>query len=241
MHAHTFSELKKKYKTKEVAKLWDFSKVLRNVFLGTQGSLLFLFWFLCWIFDHFIGVFDYLVGRSMLSSNQGQWQHFFDTKLFLARSYLEPNFSTGPIIGETGNDLQADLKADLICPPRFEGNMTFEEKIKEWHTDPQKTSAGPWMTAIVGDEELQKRKASWIPQNTPTNTWAVHIWFERVKEKESNNLNQINSETIPLDSPEIFYITDKGELNYWLTKFVIKVHKKKDPRRTNLNKNFYQK
>ena len=98
------------------------------------------------------------------------------------------------------------------------------------------------MIAIVGDEELQKRKASRIPQNTSTNTlWAVHIRFEWVK--ECNNLIQIigDSETIPQVDPKIFNITDKGELNYWLSKFVVEVHtQKKDPRRTNCNKNFYQ-
>lgn len=48
---------------------------------------------------------------------------------------------------------------------------------------------------------------------------------EGIQQFEPNHL----SETIPPDNPEIFYITDKGELNYWLTKFVIEVHKRKDP------------
>ena len=35
------------------------------------------------------------------------------------------------------------------------------------------------MIAIVGHEEFQKRKASWIPQNTRINTsWAVRVWSE---------------------------------------------------------------
>ena len=44
-----------------------------------------------------------------------------------------------------------------------------EEKIKEGHTDPRKTSAGRRITANVDDEELQKRKASQIAQNIQTN------------------------------------------------------------------------
>lgn len=48
---------------------------------------------------------------------------------------------------------------------------------------------------------------------------------EGIQQFEPNHL----SETIPPDNPEIFYITDKVELNYWLTKFVIEVHGRKDP------------
>ena len=36
-------------------------------------------------------------------------------------------------------------------------------------------------------------------------------------------------ETIPQVDPEILNIIDKGELNYWLSKFVVEVRKKKDP------------
>ena len=37
------------------------------------------------------------------------------------------------------------------------------------------------------------------------------------------------SETISQVDPEILNITDKSELNYWLSKFVVEVRKKKDP------------
>lgn len=177
---------------------------LRNIFLGTQGSLLFLFWFLGWIvLTILLGcliTYSWLV--QLLSWNQWQRQHFLTQNCF-SQEVLEPHFSTVSIICETGNDLQADLKNSVHQDSK---EISFEEKIKEWHTDPQKTSAGPRMTAVVGDKELQKRKASWMPQNTPTNTWEVHIWFEWAKEKESNNLNQIISETIPPDWIPRFFI-----------------------------------
>jgi len=86
------------------------------------------------------------------------------------------------------------------------------------------------MIAIVDDEELQKRKASQIPQNTWTNTsWAVRLWFEWAEER--NDLIEIigDSKTIPQVDPVILNIIDKGELNYWLSKFVVEVRKKKDP------------
>ena len=54
------------------------------------------------------------------------------------------------------------------------------------------------MITIVDDRELQKRKASRIPQNTRTNiSWAVRVWFEWAEER--NDLIQIigDSETIP--------------------------------------------
>ena len=51
-----------------------------------EFALLFVF-FLFRCFDHFIGVFDYSVGRFMFSCNHGQRQRAFsDTKLFFARS-----------------------------------------------------------------------------------------------------------------------------------------------------------
>ena len=86
MHTHNFIELKKK-KTMTVAKLWDFDKVLRNVL--REFALYFLVsLFSC--FDHFIGVFDYSLGRSMLSRYHGAHRQrrraFSDRKLFFARS-----------------------------------------------------------------------------------------------------------------------------------------------------------
>ena len=84
------------------------------------------------------------------------------------------------------------------------------------------------MIAIV-DGELQKRKESRIPQNTRTNTlWAVRVWFEWAE--EHNDFIQIirDSETISQVVPEILNIVDKGELNYWLSKFVVEVRKRKD-------------
>ena len=38
-----------------------------------------------------------------------------------------------------------------------------------------------------------------------------------------------DSKTIPQVDPGILNIIDKGELNYWLSKFVVEVRKKKDP------------
>jgi len=86
------------------------------------------------------------------------------------------------------------------------------------------------MIAIVDDEELQKRKASQIPQNTWTNTsWAVRLWFEWAEER--NDLIEIigDSKTIPQVGPEILTIINKGEINYKLRKFLVEVCKKKDP------------
>ena len=37
-----------------------------------------------------------------------------------------------------------------------------------------------------------------------------------------------DSETMPQVDPEILNIVDKGELNYWLSKFVVEVPKKKE-------------
>ena len=93
VHAHTLVELKK---TMKVTKLWDFDKLLRNVLWCPQGRLLGIFWFSC--FDHFVDVFDYSAGRSMLSCyhgvHRGRKSFFSDTKLFFAK-VLEPNFSMG--------------------------------------------------------------------------------------------------------------------------------------------------
>ena len=38
-----------------------------------------------------------------------------------------------------------------------------------------------------------------------------------------------DNETMPQVDPEILNVVDKGELNYWLSKFVVEVRKKKDP------------
>ena len=76
------------------------------------------------------------------------------------------------------------------------------------------------MITIVDNEELEKRKAPRIPQNTRINTsWAVCVncvlseWRE-----ESNDLIQIigDSETILQVNPEILNITDKDEFKFKL-------------------------
>ena len=79
-------------------------------------------------------------------------------------------------------------------------------------------------------KELQKRKASQIPQNTRTKTsWAVRLWFERAEERKDLIEFIGDSKTIPQVDPGILNIIDKGKLNYWLSKFVVEVRKKKDP------------
>ena len=104
IHAHTFIELKK---TMKVTKLWDFDKVLRNIFLASSRE--FALYFLVSLFscfDHFMGVFDYSVGRSMLSCYHGvhglRRGAFSGTKLFFARSII-PNFSMGRTDRSTEN------------------------------------------------------------------------------------------------------------------------------------------
>ena len=90
VHAHTFIELKKDKIKKGKAKNCEIlTKFLRYVLWRPQGSLLcyFGFFFLFRCFDHFIGVFDYSVGRFMFSCNHGQRQRAFsDTKLFFVRN-----------------------------------------------------------------------------------------------------------------------------------------------------------
>ena len=104
IHAHTFIKLKK---TMKVTKLWDFDKVLRNIFLASSRE--FALYFLVSLFscfDHFMGVFDYSVGRSMLSCYHGvhglRRRAFSGTKSFFARSII-PNFSMGRTDRSTEN------------------------------------------------------------------------------------------------------------------------------------------
>ena len=103
IHAHTFIELKKKqWKLQNceiLTRFWE------TFFWRPQGSLYFsVSLFSC--FDHFMGVFDYSVGRSMLSCYHGvhglRRGAFSGTKLFFARSII-PNFSMGRTDRSTEN------------------------------------------------------------------------------------------------------------------------------------------
>ena len=51
------------------------------------------------------------------------------------------------------------------------------------------------------------------------------------RRKATTDLIEIigDSKTIPQVDPGILNIIDKGKLNYWLSKFVVEVRKKKDP------------
>ena len=50
-------------------------------------------------------------------------------------------------------------------------------------------------------------------------SWAVRVWSEL----EHNDFIVGDSETVPQVNPAILNITDKGELKYWLSKFVVEV------------------
>ena len=55
----------------------------------------------------------------------------------------------------------------------------------------------------------------------------LYVWFERAEERKDLIQSTEDSETIPQNDPEILNIIGKGELNYWLRKFVVQVRKKK--------------
>ena len=92
-------------------------------------------------------------------------------------------------------------------------------------TDPWNASADRRMISIVGEEEFEKRKASWIPQIQGIIKHIVGspclVWIEW--EAEHNDFIVGDSETVPQVNPAILNITDKGELKYWLSKFVVEV------------------
>ena len=84
---------------------------------------------------------------------------------------------------------------------------------------------------ICINPSFQKRKESRIPPNTRINTsWAVRTWSEWAVER--NGMIAIKGEsaiTLPQVNPNILNITDNEEFNYWLSKLVVEVRKKKDP------------
>ena len=126
----------------EVTKLWDFLQSFEERFIASLmefASFFLVSLFSC--FDRFIGVFDYWVGRSMLSCNHGvhgqRRRAFSDSKLFFARS-IQPNFSMGCIIGRIGNDLVWSTKLSLCEDLK---GISSEEKLKEGQIDPWKNWA----------------------------------------------------------------------------------------------------
>ena len=105
MHAHTFIELKKN--NNERYKIVRFWQGFEKHFLASSRE--FALYFLVSLFscfDHFFGVFDYSVGRSMLSCYHGvhglRRRAFSGTKWFFARSII-PNFSMGRTDRSTEN------------------------------------------------------------------------------------------------------------------------------------------
>ena len=103
VHAHTFIKLTKN----ESYKIVRFWQGFEKHFLASSREFALHFLvslFSC--FDHFIDVFDYSVGRSMLSCYHGvhgqRGRAFSGTKLFFARSII-PNFSMGRTDRSTEN------------------------------------------------------------------------------------------------------------------------------------------
>ena len=115
--------------------------------------------------------------------------------------------------------------------------VVTEESIKHGRTDPSDFPEAVRKILIVDDEELEKRKESRILPNTRISTsWAVRTWSEWAVER--NRMIAIKGEsriTLIQVNPDILNITDNEELNYWLSKLVVEVRKKKDPARHSLS------
>ena len=83
--------------------------------------------------------------------------------------------------------------------------------------------------SLVGDDELEKLKQTRIPVNTNINTkWAVRTWSDWAKER--NKLQKIEEleGKYTVVNPDILKL-QKTELNYWFSKLVVEVRKKKCP------------
>ena len=104
MHAHTFIELKKNNESYKIVRFWQSFE--KHFLASSKEFALFFLVSLFSCFDHFMGAFDYSVGRSMLSCYHGvhglRRRAFSGTKLFFARSII-PNFSMGTTDRSTEN------------------------------------------------------------------------------------------------------------------------------------------
>lgn len=158
---------------------------------------------------------------------------FSDEELFLTQNSfseerVEDNFSIDSILdGLVACDEPVSQNS---CEEELKQVVT-EKSIKDGRTDPSNYPEAVRKIVIVDDEELEKRKESRIPPNTRINTsWAVRAWSEWALER--NGMIAIKGETgitLPEVNPDILNITHKEEVNYWLSKFVVEVRKKKDP------------
>ena len=158
---------------------------------------------------------------------------FSDEELFLTQNSfseerVEDNFSIDSILyGLVACDEPVSQNS---CGEELKQVVT-EKSIKDGRTDPSNYPEAVRKIVIVDDEELEKRKESRIPANTRINTsWAVRAWSEWALER--NGMIAIRGETgitLPEVNPDILNITHNEELNYWLSKFVVEVRKKKDP------------
>ena len=87
VHAHTLVELKKKHN--ESYKIVRFWQVIEKRFVVSSREVAWHFLFSC--FDHFVDVFDYSVGRSMLSCYHGvhrmRGRVFFPTQNCFSQKY----------------------------------------------------------------------------------------------------------------------------------------------------------
>ena len=158
---------------------------------------------------------------------------FSDEELFLTQNSfseerVQDNFSIDCILdGLVGCDEPVSQNS---CKEELKQVVT-EKSIKDGRTDPSNYPEAVRKIVIVDDEELEKRKESRIPPNTRINTsWAVRAWSEWALER--NGMIAIKGETgitLPEVNPDILNITHNEELNYWLSKFVVEVRKKKNP------------
>ena len=155
-------------------------------------------------------------------------EELFFTQNSFSEERVEDNFSIDCILDcLVGCDEPVSQNS---CKEELQQVVT-EKSIKDGRTDPSNYPEAVRKIVIVDDEELEKRKESRIPANTRINTsWAVRAWSEWALER--NGMIAIRGETgitLPEVNPDILNITHNEELNYWLSKFVVEVRKKKDP------------
>lgn len=149
-------------------------------------------------------------------------EELFLTQNSFSQEILQPNFSIDSLLDAIEGS--GEPAPQNSCAEELK-KLVPDESIKGGPKAVQRN------ICIVDDEELEKRKESRIPPNTRVNTsWAVRTWAEWAEER--NGMIAIKGEsgvTLPQVNSDILNITDNEELNYWLSRLVVEVRKKKDP------------
>ena len=111
-----------------------------------------------------------------------------------------------------------ELLSQVALPTEIETERSDVRMNSLEHRDPVQPATKTRFGPVVSEEQILKAQAAVVPLNTKKNTnWVVNVWNEWADYRKKQR---------PNDYPPYILTMEIGELDYWLSRFVLEVCRK---------------